>query len=411
MGLPITCHMVMVFLFMLFMGSSAFKRRIPMSYAVGIGTFCTAAGLVICGLSNDIIQLIAGRMLCAVGFSFIVIYGKQFIVEHASAEKRSLHLAGFTAAFSGGLFCSIIIGSILADYFSYRFVFFSAAAIVLLIYVFDYMIMADKNSGTETAEQATEKVGLGSFFRAGMTDANLICVFIHGIFTRITFVGFFYFSLPVLLKPDFAYADIGRIMMFYSVPSILFASLLNKRIKQIRQSKTSVVGSNILVGIVLGFFFLPMQGPIWLRAVFVIFSLLVLGVSNSITFPAQSALLLETRTAKTLGTRTTLSVYNSFERIGSSTGPLFYGFFTSLYGIVPAIVMGGVLCIVGNIIFFLFFNPKPNLNSTILQNGEKRHDSEKCLYHTACNNYYCVHPHCSSGRRKTTDFDGPAHDI
>ncbi len=252
------------------------------------------------------------------------------------------------------MFCSIIIGSILADYFSYRFVFFSAAAIVLLIYVFDYMIMADKNSGTETAEQATEKVGLGSFFRAGMTDANLICVFIHGIFTRITFVGFFYFSLPVLLKPDFAYADIGRIMMFYSVPSILFASLLNKRIKQIRQSKTSVVGSNILVGIVLGFFFLPMQGPIWLRAVFVIFSLLVLGVSNSITFPAQSALLLETRTAKTLGTRTTLSVYNSFERIGSSTGPLFYGFFTSLYGIVPAIVMGGVLCIVGNIIFFLF---------------------------------------------------------
>ena len=356
MGLPITCHMITVFFFMLFMGSRWFKRWVPSDYAVGIGTFCTSFGLMICGLSGNIIQLIAGRMLCAVGFSFIVIYGKQFIVEHATLENRSMHLAGFTAAFSGGLFCSIIIGSILADYFSYRFVFFSAAGIVLLIYVFDYMIMADKKGvGKSTPEE--EKKGLAQFFRMGATDVNLICVFIHGIFTRITFVGFFYFSLPILLKVDFTFADIGRMMMFYSVPSVLFGSALNKRIKRIGQSKISVTGSNILVGIFLVLYFFPMEGPLWVKAVFVPFSLLILGISNSITFPAQSALLLNTRTAKALGSRTALSAYNSFERIGSSTGPLFYGFFISYLGILPAIAIGGGLCILGNIIFFIFFNP------------------------------------------------------
>ncbi|HCY86806.1 MAG TPA: hypothetical protein DHV36_16875, partial [Desulfobacteraceae bacterium] len=361
MGLPITCHMVTVFFFMLFMGSRTFKQWVPMEYAVGIGTFSTAAGLVLCGLSGSIIQLIAGRMLCGVGFSFIVVYGKQFIVEHATKKDRALHLAGFTAAFSGGLFCSTIIGSILADYFSYQFVFFSATAIVLLIYVFDYMIMADK-TGNNLSAPDVKTAGLTRFFRTGITDANLICLFVHGIFTRITFIGFFYFSLPVLLKPDFAYADIGRIMMFYSIPSVLFAGVLNKGIKQIRQSKTSVVGSNIIVGIVLVFFFLPMSGPLWMKATAAIITLLILGVSNSITFPAQAALLLETRTAKALGNQTTVSVYSSFERIGSALGPVFYGFFASAYDITTAIAMGGILCVIGNVIFLFYFNPAPNPN-------------------------------------------------
>ena len=363
MGLPITCHMVMVFIVMLFMGSRQFKRRVPGNYMISIGAFCTCSGLIICGFSENIIELVAGRMLCAVGFSFIVIYSKQFIVQHSTAENRSFHLAGFTAAFSGGLFCSIIIGSILADYFSYRFVFFSGAAIVLMIYVFDYMIMADK-SVADPSGDAQELSGLGAFFSSGLTDMNLICVFIHGIVTRITFIGFFYFSLPILLKADFTYADIGRMMMFYSIPSVLFGSALNKRIKKIGQSKMSVIGSNILVGIFLIFFFIPMQESLWAKTVFIPFFLLVLGASNSVTFPAQSALLLNTRTARRLGSRTALSVYNSFERIGSALGPVFYGFFISHFGMLPAVAIGGVLCILGNLIFFLFFNTDKTLGET-----------------------------------------------
>lgn len=92
---------------------------------------------------------------------------------------------------------------------------------MLLIYVFDYMIMADKNA-SDSSDQTEEASGLGMFFTMGVTDINLVCVFIHGIFTRITFIGFFYFSLPILLKTDYTYADIGRMMMFYSVPSVLF---------------------------------------------------------------------------------------------------------------------------------------------------------------------------------------------
>jgi hypothetical protein len=203
---------------------------------------------------------------------------------------------------------------------------------VLLIFVFDYMILADK---VDTHHQAfakdqeqnpADQTGLTAFFRLGIRDLNLICVLMHGIFTRIIFIGYFYYSVPILLKPDFAYADIGRIMMFYTLPSVLFAGFLNRRIKQIRQSRISVVASNVLVGGVLILFYFFMAGPTWMTALFVIISLLVLGISNSITFPAQSSLLLKTRTARKMGAGTALAVYNSIERIGSSLGPVFLDF-------------------------------------------------------------------------------------
>jgi len=363
MGLPITCYMITVFFFMLFMGSNLFKRWIHPDYGIGIGALCTSAGLVLCGLSGDILQLILGRMLCAVGFAFIVISCKQFIVARSTAENQAFHLAGFTAAFSGGLFCSIIVGSILVEYFSYQFVFFTAAALVLLIFVFDYMILADKadiqQASVNSKEQnPADQTGLTAFFRLGIRDLNLICVLMHGIFTRIIFIGYFYYSVPILLKPDFAYADIGRIMMFYTLPSVLFAGFLNRRIKQIRQSRISVVASNILVGGVLILFYFFMAGPTWMTALFVITSLLVLGISNSITFPAQSSLLLKTRTAQKMGAGTALAVYNSIERIGSSLGPVFFGFFAGRFDIQTAIIMGGGLCVLGNLIFWIFFKPE-----------------------------------------------------
>jgi MFS family permease len=363
MGLPITCYMITIFIFMLFMGSNFFRRWIRLDHAIGLGTFCTSAGLVFCGLSNDILQLIFGRILCAVGFAFIVIYCKQFIVVHATQKNQAFHLAGFTAAFSGGLFCSIIIGSILVEYFSYQFVFFAAAAMVLLIFVFDYMILADKAFVQEVSDKKnsghdSEKMGLTAFFQSGIRDMNLICVMLHGIITRIIFIGYFYYSLPILLQPDFVYADIGRIMMFYTLPSVLLAGFLNRRIQYIRHSTIFVIAANMLVGLVLMLFYFVTEGPVWVTAVFVITTLLILGITNSITFPAQSGLLLHTRTAKKAGTRTALSVYNSFERVGSALGPVFFGFFAGRYDINTAIVLGGVLCIIGNMFFFWFFRPE-----------------------------------------------------
>jgi predicted MFS family arabinose efflux permease len=354
MGLPITSYMLSATVFMLASGTKPFQW-IRQDYAVGFATLCTSFGLFICGISENIVQLILGRMICAVGFAIVVIYCKQFIINNSSEKDRSFYLAGFNSAFAGGLFCSIIIGSIMADYFSYRFVFLSASIMILLIFFFDYMVLS-KNLPIGNRVENIEKIGVLNFLKHGFNDKNLICILLQSVITRITFIGFFYYSLPIVLKADFTYSDIGRIMMFYGLPGILFASIINKRIKRIEQSKFFVVVSNLALGISFMMFNYFISGSAMHKACSVIFILLLLGISNSISFPSQLRLFLTTKTAKTIGTRTSLAVYHSVERIGSSFGPIIFGYFAACYDINMAVVLGGLLCICGNLLFMIFFN-------------------------------------------------------
>lgn len=354
MALPITSYMISATVFMLASGTKLFQW-IRQDYAVGLATLCTSFGLFICGISDNIVQLILGRVICAVGFAIIVIFCKQFIVNNSNEKDRSFYLAGFNASFAGGLFCSIIIGSIMVDYFSYRFVFFSASIMTLLIFIFDYMVLS-KNLPTDKRIENVEKIGVLNFLRYGFNDKNLFCILLQSVITRITFIGFFYYSLPIILEPDFTYSDIGRIMMFYGLPSIFFAGIINKRIKKIEQSKFFVIVSNIALGILFMMFSYFISGSALFKACSVIFILLILGLSNSISFPSQLRLFLTTKTAKTIGTRTSLAVYHSVERIGSSLGPIIFGYFAACYDINMAVVLGGLLCICGNLVFMIFFN-------------------------------------------------------
>jgi len=189
MALPITSYMISATVFMLASGTKLFQW-IRQDYAVGLATLCTSFGLFICGISDNIVQLILGRVICAVGFAIIVIFCKQFIVNNSNEKDRSFYLAGFNASFAGGLFCSIIIGSIMVDYFSYRFVFFSASIMTLLIFIFDYMVLS-KNLPTDKRIENVEKIGVLNFLRYGFNDKNLFCILLQSVITRITFIGFF----------------------------------------------------------------------------------------------------------------------------------------------------------------------------------------------------------------------------
>jgi len=359
MGLPISAHMIMVTVFMLFTGSRFFQV-VRQDHAVFLGAFCTSAGLFLCGISDTIVHLILGRMVCAIGFSIIIIYCKQFIIDTSSEKDRAFYLAGFTSAFAGGLFCSIIVGSIMADYFSYRFVFIAAAIMNTMIFVFGYMVFSQHTVPRSSTENV-EKTGITSFLKYAFFDRNLICILLHGVVTRITLIGFFYYSLPILLKIDFTYSDIGRIMMFYGLPSIFLGGALNKRIKKAGQGKLFVVYSNIILGLLLVLFhYVEFSSDIFLAGA-VIFILLFLGISNSITFPSQSSFLMTTKTVEIVGSRTCVAVYHSVERIGSSLGPIVYGFFAAVYGISSSVALGGLLCIAGNLLFLALFKPD-NIN-------------------------------------------------
>lgn len=352
MGLPFTGYMITVTACMILLNSRQLKKIRP--FRVMSAVFpTTVLGLALCGLAENIVTLILARMLCAVGFAVIVIYGRQYIVDHSTESERAYQLAGYTAAFSGGLFCSIIIGGILADYFSYRIVFFTAAAVMMFVLFFSYIVFSDQPapSGVEPSGHS----GIGDFLRGCVRDRNVVAVMLQGVVTRIMLIGFYYYALPIFLRGEFTYSDIGRIMMFYGLTNITLASYLNRFVRTAVHSKRAVVCSNLLLGVVLfSFYHIDFSRP----AEYVlagVAGLVILGVSNSLSFPSQVNLLLHTETVSKLGSRTPMIVYQSVERIGSALGPLVFGFFASRFEIGSAIGLGGLMCIGGNLIFLFLY--------------------------------------------------------
>jgi predicted MFS family arabinose efflux permease len=337
---------------MIVLGAGVFGTIRPFRI-ISMSLLSTAGGLILCGLSENLIMLIVGRMICGVGFGMIILPARQFIVDNSSVEKRAYHLAGYTTAFSGGLFSSIVIGGIIADYFSYRTVFFFASAVLLLVLVFAYLVFSDQPAPSEVAPAQSE--GLRQFMSLGLRDQKLLAVMFQGVITRIMLLGFYYYSIPIFLRVKFTYADIGRIMMFYGLTTIFFASFLNRYIKELKQSKNAVVVSNLLLGAALfAFYFLRAEASVYL-ALTAIGGLIILALSNCFTFPSQINLLLDTDTVKEIGHRVPMAVNEAFMRIGSALGPLVFGYFATYMDIQKAIGLGGVVCLAGNILFMFFY--------------------------------------------------------
>ncbi len=363
-GLPITLYMITVTSTLMLLGTNYCSRLRPYHALTG-GLAVAAFGFVSCGFASNIIHLIAGRMMCAVGFSMVVFYCRKYIVENSTSQNRTLNLAGYTAAFSGGMLCSIVVGGIITEYFSYKAVFFLSAGMLLIVLKFAHMVFGDYSTisegvtaKSEGAAAKKEEKNIALFMKLLLRDSELVTIFIQGIVTRIVFIGFFYYMLPIFLKQYFSFSDIGRIMIFYAISSILLSTWLNRFVKGTKGNVWGIFISNLILGISMCTFILLNLN----NTVYIILTsigvLLILGISNSITFPSQVNLLLETKTARQMGTHTPMAVFQSVERVGSALGPVVFGAITMGLEIHQAVGIVGGFCVVSAMVFLAAYRKK-----------------------------------------------------
>lgn len=366
-GLPITLYMLTVTASLMALGSSYCAKLKPY-HALLAGLVVAALGFVVCGFSVNIIHLILGRMLCAVGFSMIVFYCRKFIVDNSSPDNRTVHLAGYTAAFSGGMLCSIVVGAIITEYFSYQAVFFLSAAMMIIVLKFAHMVFGDydpeladlslQQSGKREKQGERKKAGFGFLFRMLLKDGELFFIFIQGIMTRVIFIGLFYYTVPIFLKKYFSFSDVGRIMMFYSLSSIVLSTWLNRYVKGIRGSIWGIFIANMVLGLSMGVFVLLELSSTYSIVLASIGVLMILGIANSVTFPSQVNLLLETHTVHEMGSHTPMALFQSIERVGSALGPVVFGLIAIWLDTRHTIAVVGGMSIVSSLMFLVAFRKK-----------------------------------------------------
>lgn len=365
-GLPITLYMVVVTITLISLGSSYASRLKPFRALTG-GLLSSAAGFLISAFASNIIHLIVGRMMCAIGFAMIVFYCRNYIVENSKSENRARNLAGYTAAFSGGMLCSIVVGGIITEYFSYKVAFLFSAAILLIVLQFAYMVFKDSDSDNNVSSDmdtnTKEEKNIPLFMKLMVKDRELIAIFFQGIVTRVIFIGLFYYTLPIFLKQFFSFSDVGRIMMFYTLSSILLSTWLNKFVKEAKHSVWGIFISNMILGVAMCMFvMLKLDNTLYIGLVS-IGLLLVLGIANSITFSSQVNLLLETKTAKQMGTHTPMAVFQAVERIGSALGPVIFGSITVWFSITQAVSVVGAMCVITTVLFIISHGTKAAADS------------------------------------------------
>ncbi len=350
MGLPISAYMISVALSMIVFGTGSFKNMRPFT-AISLSLLLSFIGFIFCGISQNIIHLILARTICASGLALITLHCRQFVVDHSSQENVTFYLAGYTTAFAGGMFCSIVLGGIIADYFNYRIVYFFSAFLLLFVFIFTFSVFSNKE--VTPKKESVTKGSFAIYFNHFIKDRNAIAITLHGVVTRMIFVGFLYYSIPIFLKERFSFSDIGRIMMLYGLTCIFLPSFLNRNVKKIKQSVGVILASNNLLGLVLvSFIFIKFDTPLYM-AIAASLGTIALGISNSVTFPSQIKILLNTQTVKQVGSHTPMAVYQSLEKVGSALGPVVFGALASYYGINKAIGMGGALYLANTIIFYI----------------------------------------------------------
>ena len=295
MGLPISAYMISVALSMVLFGTGSLRHMRPFN-AISLSLVLSFFGFIFCAFSQNIIHLILARIICASGLALITLHRRQFVVDHSRQDNVTFYLAGYTMAFAGGMFCSIVIGGILSDYLNYRIVYFFAAFLLLFVFIFTFFVFSDKNVAHTVEKEA--RGNFSAFFSHFIKDRNAMAITLHGIVTRLIFVGFLYYSIPIFLKAKFSFSDIGRIMMLYGLTCIFLATYLNQNIKQIKHSLTAILSANTLLSIIfISFFFIKYDTPVYM-ALATAAGTIALGISNCVTFPSQIKILLNTQTVK-----------------------------------------------------------------------------------------------------------------
>ncbi|MBN2061643.1 MAG: MFS transporter [Deltaproteobacteria bacterium] len=133
-----------------------------------IGYILFTVGLILCSLSQSIIQLILSRIVQGVGGAMNMALSFGLVTDAFPGRERGKALGVMSSVFAAGPLLGLTIGGLLLDVFSWRFLFYSRVPICIL-----GIIMALELLSEEKRSESGPKLDL---IGAGIIFASLSCL-------------------------------------------------------------------------------------------------------------------------------------------------------------------------------------------------------------------------------------------
>ena len=367
-GLPIVLFMLIVAIGQPFLG--VYCERVGHRRTMLTGATIAAAGFLATALASTVLDLLLWRSFCALGYAMVFVAGQAYVLDHATPANRARSFAVFIGAIMAATVCGPSIGGILADNIGVRQTFgiaaFLAAASTLVIRQLPTMSLRATGRATARLPSWNEIGGLVTN-RRFMTVTGLAAMP-----AKILLTGVCFYLIPMyVLSLGSTQAMAGRILMTYAVVMVVLGPLM-AGLASARERMQWLVGGGLIVSGLGGLVMLAGGGIEW-----VFFGVVLIGVGQSMSMAAQSALLSEHCAPEIgrLGEGVVYGVYRLLERMGNALGPLIASVLVLRFDYRAGFVLIGsavVLCGVGFVLATRRSRASPQMTSAPLtiQTGE-----------------------------------------
>ncbi|MFT3816310.1 MAG: MFS transporter [Rubrivivax sp.] len=341
-GLPIALFMLIVAVGQPYFG--VLSERWGTRRLMFCGAAVAAAGFAASALAASVIDLLAWRSLCALGYAMVFVAAQGYVLDHSTAENRAVNMATFVGAIMVATVCGPSIGGILADNLGERWTF-AIAALLAAASLLSIQQLSDRPADGGEARPPARVPRPAEVGRLLANRRFLTLTALAAMPAKILLTGLCFYLMPLYVtSTGGSQAMAGRVLMTYGVMVVLLSPLAARWASSRERMEWLVGGGLVLSG--LGGLLLLVDPGI----AYVFGAMVLIGAGQAMSISAQAALVSEHcgRAIAELGEGAVFGVYRLLERLGNAAGPLLGAALVMAYGYRTGfIALGGFVCCCG----------------------------------------------------------------
>ncbi|MBR6396138.1 MAG: MFS transporter [Lachnospiraceae bacterium] len=350
-ALPLSAQLLMLALFSSFMGTVGEKHG-P-SRVMGIGLLVQGAGCITCMLTGNYLGILIGKMMIGAGMG--TVYVNCYAVA-AKGKTEESSAAAFTEISAGSL-SGVTIGAGLSSVFlsigGWRLVYAVGAILLFVAFLVAYSVR-EKNVAKDVAVKEQVKEREKSGIKEFIGSAPVTCYFFLILLPFMMSLAYREYYLP-LKAGEYNVSEVN-ISRFYLLCGLVFLYLGPALTRFV------IKHLGLFRGICLATFLMAealLLNVIRPTVVMAFFGMVLLSLVTSFSYGCMYTFFGSLPASVKFGEARSMEVYTVFESIGSTAGPVVYGFLLSLGPALGLSIFGiGMIAFTGGYSLILRLNKK-----------------------------------------------------
>ena len=281
---------------------------------IAIGGTLVMAGLAMCGFAPTLWFLIGGSVLLGVGEGLVLVALNTFISNYGEEEQRNKGFSGYNAAYLSGMNCGTVVGSLAAEQFGYRNVFYISAIVSLLS-----LLLAMFCLHQQTAAAAEEEEEKGMSTLRFLLRPRVFVFFLFMLAPYLICASFLSYFFPIFGEENGLSASfVAQAFLISGVIAIYLGPTLTRVVtKYLGAQRGLILATGIYVAAFLIFALNPTVGTCF-------FIIALLAVADSFGLSMQAVYFSALPEVRIYGSGKAMGINSTVESIAQTVGPMIF---------------------------------------------------------------------------------------